>query len=250
MICREYGCGHEKTVLLLHGGGLSWWNYREAAEILEEDFHVVLPILDGHAGADRAFTSIENNAAEIVDYVRTNLGGSVFAAGGLSLGGQILLEMLAQAQDLCEHALVESAMAIPSRVTAAMIRPTFGCSYPLVRQRWFARLQFRSLHLKEDLFGDYFRDTARIRKEDMIAFLEASASYAPKEALRRCAADVRLFCGGRETRGIRKSAELLGDLFPHGAVRVLPGLVHGDFSINRAREYARTIRSFADVKTP
>ena len=245
MNCKEFGCGHEKTVLLLHGGGLSWWNYREAAEYLGQDFHVVLPILDGHADADQPFTSIEDNAAEIVAYIRTHLGGSVFALGGLSLGGQVLLEMLAQAGDLCEHALIESAMARPSRVTAALIRPIFGCSYPLVKQEWFARLQFRSLHIKEDLFEPYFRDTARITKEDMIAFLEASASYAPKEALRHTAANVHIVCGGRETRGIRKSAEILGELIPHSSVRVLPGMVHGDFSINHAREYAEMIRSFA-----
>ena len=242
---KEFGCRHEKTVLLLHGGGLSWWNYREAAQDLGEDFHVVLPILDGHAEADRPFTSIEDNAAEIVAWIRTHLGGQIFALGGLSLGGQIALEMLAQDGGLCEHALIESAMVIPSRATAAMIRPAFGCSYPLVKQKWFARMQFRSLHIREDLFEDYFRDTARIAKADMIAFLEASTLYAPKEALRQCTADVCIFCGGRETRGIRKSAEILGNLFPHSTVRVLPGMVHGDFSINHAHEFTETIRSFA-----
>ena len=27
----EYGAGNSETILLLHGGGLSWWNYREEA---------------------------------------------------------------------------------------------------------------------------------------------------------------------------------------------------------------------------
>ena len=44
----EYGKQNKDVVVLLHGGGLSWWNYRDAAEILSEDFHVVLPVLDGH----------------------------------------------------------------------------------------------------------------------------------------------------------------------------------------------------------
>ena len=33
MMVIEYGKQNKKVVLLLHGG-LSWWNYRDAAEIL------------------------------------------------------------------------------------------------------------------------------------------------------------------------------------------------------------------------
>jgi hypothetical protein len=44
---------------------LSWWNYKEVAEKLQTDYHVFLPILDGHAGCDRQYTTIENNALVI-----------------------------------------------------------------------------------------------------------------------------------------------------------------------------------------
>ena len=63
---KEYGKGNAKTIVLLHGGGLSWWNYRRAAELLQKDFHILLPVLDGHAGSERPYTSIEDNAAEII----------------------------------------------------------------------------------------------------------------------------------------------------------------------------------------
>ena len=50
---QEYGTKQKNVILLLHGGGLSWWNYREVAEHLQKEYHVILPILDGHAGSDR-----------------------------------------------------------------------------------------------------------------------------------------------------------------------------------------------------
>ena len=37
---REYGSDQNDTILLLHGGGLSWWNYREVAEILHGEFSI------------------------------------------------------------------------------------------------------------------------------------------------------------------------------------------------------------------
>ena len=52
---KEFGKDNPKTIILLHGGGLSWWNYREEAEALKNEYHVVIPILDGHAGSDKHF---------------------------------------------------------------------------------------------------------------------------------------------------------------------------------------------------
>ena len=119
MICKEFGDKNAPTVMLLHGGGLSWWSCRDAAEMLKEKFHVVIPILDGHAGSDRHFTSIEDNAAELISAIDEKFGGKVKAIGGLSLGGQILLEMLSQRKDICETAFVESAAVIPSKMMAS-----------------------------------------------------------------------------------------------------------------------------------
>ena len=30
----EFGKQNEEVIILLHGGGLSWWNYQEVAELL------------------------------------------------------------------------------------------------------------------------------------------------------------------------------------------------------------------------
>jgi len=145
MQCKEYGKHNSDVIILLHGGGLSWWNYREEAELLENRFRVILPILDGHAGSDRDFSTIESNAADIISFIDEQFGGKVLLIGGLSLGGQILLEILSQRADICQYAMVESALVIPSKLTHSMIKPAFGSCYGLIRHRWFSRLQFKSL---------------------------------------------------------------------------------------------------------
>ena len=170
---KEYGKNNDETIMLLHGGGLSWWNYRSVAEQLQQDYRVILPVLDGHAGSDKAFTSIEENAAEVISFIDHALGGSVLLLGGLSLGAQIVLEILSQKRDICRYAVVESASVIPSKLTNALIAPTFGSSYGLIKNRSFAKIQFRSLHMKPDLFEEYYRDTCQITKSDMISFLKA-----------------------------------------------------------------------------
>ena len=240
---REFGEDKTQVILLLHGGGLNWWNFREEAELLQSDFHVLLPILDGHAGSDRPFTSIEDNASEVIDFIDEKLGGKVLLIGGLSLGAQVLLEILAQRKDICQFALVESAAVIPSKLTNSLIGPSVSSSYGLIKNRRFAKLQFRLLHMKGDLFEDYYRDTCAITKADMIAFLKANTSYSLKEGIRDCSAKVEVFAGDRETREILKSVDVLKAGFPDCHVSLIPGLYHGEFSINHADDYVRAVRS-------
>ncbi len=234
---REFGSNQQETILLLHGGGLNWWNYREEAAMLAAGYHVILPILDGHAGSDRPFTSIESNAAEIIAFIDGHLNGSVLLIGGLSLGGQVLLDMLAQRSNICRYALVESAAVLPSRLTRALIGPAVGSSFGLIRNRRFSRLQFRSLHIKTDLFEDYYRDTCGIGKSDMIAFLKANTGYALKQAVENTSARVHVFAGEKETREILRSAEAIRKAIPESRLRILPGFRHGEFSLNHAEAY-------------
>ena len=242
---KEYGKGNPGTIILLHGGGLSWWSYRETAELLQSDYHVILPILDGHAGSDRSFTTIEDNAAEIISFIKSNLGGSVYLLGGLSLGAQVALDVLSQQGDICERAIIESTAVIPSKVTHAMIKPSLACSYGLIKQKRFARLQFRSLKIKDKLFDDYYRDTCAITKEDMTAFLQANTSYALKDSIKNTSADVRIYYGSREARVVRRSAKKIKETLPNAAVIELKGMVHGDFSINHTEDYVRAIQQTA-----
>ena len=96
----EYGNENKDVIILLHGGGLSWWNYKSVAEMLKTNYHVIIPILDGHSGSSDNFTSIEENAKRIIQFIDEKFEGFVTLIGGLSLGGQILLEILAHQNNL------------------------------------------------------------------------------------------------------------------------------------------------------
>lgn len=237
----EYGKENREVMIFLHGGGLSWWNYREVAERLSSDYRVVLPILDGHAESDRDFTTIEDNAAEIIEFIDEQFSGSVLLIGGLSLGGQILLEILSQRKDICQYAFIESALVIPSKLTYYLIKPAFGSCYGLVHYKWFSKLQFKSLRIKPDLFKDYFRDTCGILKENMIAFLQANSLYSIKDTLGDCGAKVHIVVGEKENHVMKKSAILIHEKLQDSVLQVLPEMYHGEFSINYADDYVRKI---------
>ena len=200
MIIVQYGQENKEAIILLHGGGLSWWNFREAAELLQKKYHVIIPILDGHAGSDRDFSAIEDNAKAIIEYIDENHNGSVALTGGVSLGGQILVEMLAQRNDICRYALIESALVLPMKRTHMLIKPMMDMSYGLMKQKWFAKLQFLSLKVKAELFEEYYRDTCKITKENMTAFLRANSCYQIKEKLKIRVQNVSFLLGKKSRK--------------------------------------------------
>ena len=242
----EFGKQNPHVIMLLHGGGLSWWNYREAAQLLAKEYHVVIPVLDGHAGSDAPFTTIEDNAARLISYMDTHFGGQILAVGGLSLGAQIAVEMLSQRKDICQYALLESALVKPMKLTAALIGPTFGMSYGLIGQKWFAKIQAEYLGIPKALFGEYYRDTCRIGKGDMIAFLKANSLYAIKPGLPETQAKVKIVAGAKEQKRIQDSAQLLHKTIPGSSLEILPGLRHGDLSINHPQSYARMLAEWIE----
>ncbi len=237
----EAGRQNQKVIIMLHGGGLSWWQYQSQMDLLCENYHVVLPILDGHAGSDADFTSIEDNAKRLLDYIDKTYGGSVYLLAGLSLGAQILLEMLAQRKNICQHAIIESASVIPDRLTASLIAPLFSMSYHLIQKKWFAKWQFHYLGMRDDLFGRYYEDTRKLSKQNLIAFTKASSLYQVKPNLKESSARVRIIVGEKESRRMLASARYLHDLLPDSRLEIKAGLAHGQYAINQSDLYVKEL---------
>lgn len=161
--------------------------------------------------------------------------------GGLSLGGQILVEILSQRKDICKFAIIESALVLPMWTTARFIKPTFSLFYPLVKKHWFARLQFNSLHINKEYFSEYYCDTVAITKENMIAFLLANSEYEIKQSLDECQAKVLVLVGGKEANIMKKSAEIIHKRISNSSLEIMSGYYHGDLSINHSDLYIEKI---------
>ncbi|MCO4509476.1 Alpha/beta superfamily hydrolase [Streptococcus infantarius subsp. infantarius] len=237
----EVGQENQDVIVLLHGGGLSWWQYQAQMDLLCENYHVVLPILDGHAGSDADFTSIEDNAKRLLDYIDKTYGGSVFLIAGLSLGGQILLEMLALRKNICQYAIVESAAIIPDKLTAGLVAPLFSMSFPLIKKKWFAKVQFCYLGIRADLFEHYYGDTVKLSKQNLIAFTKVSSLYQVKKNLKNSLARVRIIVGEKETKKMHASARYLHDLLPDSRLEIKAGLAHGQYTINQPDLYVKEL---------
>lgn len=117
------------------------------------------------------------------------------------------------------------------RAARALVAPAVALSHPLVRRPWFSRAQFASLHLPEELYESYYRDSCAISKRDMIAFMRANSSYRLRPELAGCGARATILVGGREPRVMVRSARALAEAMPGSTLVEHPGWRHGEASL-------------------
>ena len=85
-----FGDESKPVILLIHGVLTPWQVWETQIEHFSGSYRVIAVALDAHE-EERAseFISIQDEANEIEDYVMDELGGSVFAVCGISMGGAI-----------------------------------------------------------------------------------------------------------------------------------------------------------------
>ena len=241
----SFGNPANPTVLLLHGAGLSWWAYRDAAAPLAARYHVELAVIDGYGEAsDIPFTSIASSAQALVAHIRQAHGGQVYALGGLSLGAQIVVEALSNQPDVARFAIIESALVCPLPGAKTLFAPMARMSYGLLRRRWFARMQAKALCLPDALFEDYYRDSLRLSKESLVNTLVSNGAYALPPALTQTRARVLVIAGEKEPAVMRKSARMLHEAIRGSELWVARGMKHGELSLMHPQAYVDRLLAF------
>ncbi len=88
MTIHEQGKENARTIVMLHGLGMSWDMFGAAIEQLSASFHLIIPALPGHdLNSPHDFTSVEETARELENALAERNHTEIECLYGLSLGG-------------------------------------------------------------------------------------------------------------------------------------------------------------------
>ena len=88
---KVFGKEGAPSLLLIPGLGVSYEIFLPLIGLLEERFRIIAVQVDGFTlGTFTRFTSIDDQAAQVIAHVKASQGGRLDCAYGLSLGGKIL----------------------------------------------------------------------------------------------------------------------------------------------------------------
>ncbi len=239
MLIKEFGNKSNKTIILLHGGGVSWWSLKKIIAILESDYHIITPIIDGHGeDGDTLFTTIEDMSDKLIAYINKYLNKKVYAICGLSIGAQIVVDILSKEKDICEYAIIESALIKPLKIGNLLVKMV-KIVYPLSKWKWLSRLQAKYQYIPEDCFDLFYEDACKMSLKSMENMIRSNENFRAKQSLRASNAKVAILVGEKELRAVKQSAKELHKMIKNSYVYIAPNCKHGDISLRYPEKYCK-----------
>lgn len=232
------------VAVMLHGGGLSDWSLGRVAELLKSDYQVITPVLDGHGeDGETTFISIEDSAEKLIANIDHTFGGTVDLLTGLSIGAQIVIEALQKRPSIARRAVIESGLILPMKSVAHMVPSSMKMSYPLIKQRWFSKLQAKTLFINEELFERYYQDSIKMSLESLINMSISNALFDPQN-LKRITAKTLILVGEKEIPAMKKSAEKLNMEITDSRLVTVKSMGHGQISLQHPKQYIELLKQY------
>ena len=251
----EFGDKNLPPILLIHGGGSSWWNYLRQARILSHKYHVILPTLNGHGEEfQKYYISTEDSAQEILNYVRQNYDGKLFAIGGVSLGGQIAMELLSIDSELAEKAIIDGSLCIPQPRLAKISIFLVSLFGKLMFSKFSCKLQlsimdklYPKFGYPEELKTYYLEDMPRTPIKTLVTIYKTYIGYYKlKSSISKSKAKVLYIYGEKELNCVKASAKLFQQLHPNTILYEAKGYNHGYLSAYLPQEWLRLVVPFLE----
>lgn len=227
-------------VMLLHGGGVAGWMWRDLVSRLEQTHRVIVPDLPGHGkSAAENYSSHAETLVALAAVLRAESAGRSATVVGFSLGAQLAVLLAANHPTLVHEVVVVSAQARAVPFTGATLA-LLSASAPLARQRWFAKLQARELFVPPALMEDYIATSAGISRETLVAAVGENMRFRIPDGWPQFPGRALILVGSAERGVMRASAQALTAAVPGGEVEVVDGCGHG-IPLQRAEWFADRI---------
>lgn len=253
MVFHEFGDKNFPHILLIHGGGNSWWNYLRQARMLSDKYHVILPTLNGHGEEyQKDYISTESSAQQIMDYIKNNCGGQLFAVGGVSLGGQIAIELLSLDSDIAQKAIIDGTICIPqpklARISIIIVK-LFG---KLMFSKSASKIQlslmkkmYPNMAYPKEIENYYMEDMPRITIKTLVTMYQTyMGEYRLKCAITESKAQVLYIYGEKELDCVKESAKLFRKVHPNCTLYEAKGYNHGYLSAYLPLEWMDLVDPF------
>ena len=244
MTFKTYGNKGCPGLLLIPGLGVSYEIFLPLIEILKDRFDIFAVGIDGFLlGEESRFTSVDDQAAQVIQYVRENLEGHLDVAYGLSLGGKILSRILERDEIVIDHAIMDAAPLLPLPKWSVDPLRYYQSFNVWTCYHWtgFWKLVFHS-HYFDVLLEECKKVWPSGRGK---AVRDGYKDVYTHKLESIHGADIHFWYGTKEAFVAKPQVEHLRTLHPDTHVEVFPGMNHGQLLVDHPEEVARRILEMA-----
>ncbi len=235
-----FGNAKAPTLLLIPGLGVSYEIFLPLIRLTEDKFRIIAAEVDGFTlGKHTQFTSVDDQAAQVIGYIKTHYNGHLDCAYGLSLGGKILSRILERNEVVINHAILDAAPLLP--LPNWLVNPLryYQAANVWTCYHWtgFWKFVFHSHYF--DVLLDECRKTWPCGGKQ--AVLDGYKSVYTSKLEHISGADIYFWYGTKEAFVAKPQVKHLLSIFPNVHVQVFPDMNHGQMLVDHPEEVAKRI---------
>lgn len=164
----------------------------------------------------------------------------MFALCGVSLGGQIVMELLSRRADVAKKAIIDGSLCYPQPAMARFCMATVALCGPLMFSEKACRSQLAmmpkmlpaKMQYPEEIRAYYLQDMPRTPRKTLYTMYRTyMMEYRLKEGIRSNRAEVMYWYGEKEMRCVKKSARMFQAMHPACRIYEAKGYNHGYLSV-------------------
>ena len=228
------------SLVLIPGLGVSYEIFLPLIDLLKDKYRIVAVQVDGFTlGKNTRFTSVDDQASQVIDYVREHLNGRLDCGYGLSLGGKILSQVLERDEITVDHAVLDAAPLLPLPGWLEGPLRYYQCANVWTCYHWtgFWRWVFHSHYF--DVLLDECRKVYPFGGGRSV--LDGYRSVYTNRLESIPGDDIHYWYGTKEAFVAKPQAEHLKRLCPSAHIEVFPKMNHGQLLVDHPEEVARRI---------
>ena len=248
MNIHEFGTENEKTLLLIHPSVVKWDYFEAVIPLLQKKYHLLVPALPGYDFEnDSDFTSVEQIASELNDWLQSKGYAELHAVYGCSMGGSIAL-MVALGQKIpIRHCILDGGITpypLPWIVTRLIALKDYLMML-LGRAGGVALLEKAFAtddYSKEDL--QYVADVLKhCSRKTLWRTFDSCNNYRVPNPVPQMDTQLHYWYAKNEEKERKQDIHYMKQKFPQTAFSVLPDLGHGGLVLLKPELFVEMIDS-------
>ncbi|MCH5206955.1 MAG: alpha/beta hydrolase [Oscillospiraceae bacterium] len=248
MVFHTFGDKNNGAVVLIHGVLTPWQIWERQIEFFKEKYFVVVPALDGHIEEQASeYLSVDDEAEKIENYINKELGGSVFAVCGLSMGGVIANRLFERNNIKLRKLVLDGAPLVKiSSLSNKVMTVSYKSIIHKSKNRDAKTLEsFKRDFLPERFLTSYLKFADTMSDSTIENMIRSVSETTPLPRENPDNTEIMFLHGtkGNEVYS-KKAAKMLKQFYPELVIRCFDGFKHAELAIYQPDKWLDTVDPF------
>ena len=247
MKIHEFGTENEKLLILIHPSLVMWDYFENVIPLLERAYHLVVPALPGYDPDDYCdYTSVEQIAKELGDWLLAHGHRQVYGIYGCSMGGSVVIRMLTDRRIHMQSAIIDGGITpyqLPRFITRCIAVRDFLMIYlgKLGGIKLLEKAFSADAYSEDDL--QYIADVLhRISAKTVWRTFDSCNNYSMPAPVMTTCRNIEYWLAEAEIKARKWDIAYIREHFPNAKFRRFRSIGHGGLAVLQPEKFANAIR--------